>query len=154
MAKQYWLMKSEPDPYSIDWLKKGKKTRWEGVRNYTARNFMRDKMRTGDGVLYYHSSVAVPGVAGLAEITAGPVPDATQFEPKSPYYDPKATPNAPRWFAVEVSFRKKAREVIPAMLMRQTPGLERMELFRQGRLSITPVRPEEWKLVTSMKEYW
>jgi len=98
----YWLMKTEPDEFSIDDLKRKKSEPWSGVRNYQARNYMRDGMRKGDGVLFYHSSCAVPGVAGVARVASGPYPDATQFDPQSHYYDPKATPEQPRWISVDV----------------------------------------------------
>ena len=145
----YWLMKSEPDEFSIDDLVKAPKktTAWFGVRNYQARNYMRDHMRVGDGVLFYHSSCPEPGVAGVAEVTAQAYPDATQFDRKSPYFDPKAMRDAPRWFNVDVTFVEKLRLVSLAEL-RSHPELERMRILQRGnRLSITPVDPAEWAFV-------
>jgi predicted RNA-binding protein with PUA-like domain len=144
-----WLMKSEPDEFSIDDLAKAPRrtTPWFGVRNYQARNFMRDGMRVGDRAFFYHSSCPEPGVAGIVEIARLAYPDATQFDPKSAYYDPKSTRDAPRWVNVDVKLVRKTRLVTVAML-RETPGLEDMVTLRRGnRLSITPVTPAEWRIV-------
>ncbi|MES2202449.1 MAG: EVE domain-containing protein [candidate division FCPU426 bacterium] len=154
MAKRYWLLKSEPDVFSIDDLKKKKVIPWDGVRNYTARNFMRDGIKKGDGILIYHSSCAVPGVAGLAEAASDGVPDPTQFDPKSKYFDAKALPNAPRWFLVKVAYKKTARRLIPLSLIKDMRGLESMVLLRQGRLSVQPVSPSEWDLITRLEGSW
>jgi len=146
---RYWLMKSEPDEFSIDDLAaaKGRTTPWFGVRNYQARNFMRDQMRVGDRAFFYHSSCPEPGIAGVAEVTAQAYPDATQFDRKSPYFDPKAMRDAPRWFNVDVTFVEKLRLVSLAEL-RSHPELERMRILQRGnRLSITPVDPAEWAFV-------
>jgi predicted RNA-binding protein with PUA-like domain len=146
---RYWLMKSEPDEFSIDDLAaaKGRTTPWFGVRNYQARNFMRDQMRVGDRAFFYHSSCPEPGIAGVAEVSAQAYPDATQFDKKSPYFDPKATRDAPRWFNVDVTFVEKLRLVSLAEL-RSHPELERMRILQRGnRLSITPVDPAEWAFV-------
>jgi predicted RNA-binding protein with PUA-like domain len=143
-------MKSEPDECSIDDVlaSPGRSTPWSGVRNYQARNFMRDRMRTGDGVLFYHSSCAEPGIAGLAEVAGPAYPDATQFERSSPYYDPNAKPDAPRWFNVEVRALRKTR-LVPLAELRKHKALARMRLLRPGnRLSITPVSAAEWKYIT------
>jgi predicted RNA-binding protein with PUA-like domain len=148
-AMSYWLMKIEPDECSIDDLARrpGGTVPWTGVRNYRARNYMRDEMRVGDGVLYYHSSCPEPGVAGLAEVASAPYPDETQFDPASAYYDPKATREAPRWQHVDVRFVKKTR-LLPLAEMRQRPELAGMALLKPGnRLSITPVSPTEWQAV-------
>jgi predicted RNA-binding protein with PUA-like domain len=145
----YWLMKSEPDEFSIDDLVKAPKqtTSWFGVRNYVARNFMRDTMRIGDGVLFYHSSCAVPGIAGLAKVSSKPHPDASQFDRKSPYYDPKAKREDPRWMLVDVKLAKKTR-VMPLEEMRSYPELAGMITLKRGnRLSITPVTDSEWKFI-------
>ena len=145
----YWLMKSEPDEFSIDDLVRapGKTTPWFGVRNYQARNYMRDAMRVGDGVLFYHSSCEVPGIAGLAEVTSAPHPDETQFDPKSPYFDPKATRADPRWMLVDVKLVRKTR-LLSLDELRQRPGLADMVILRRGnRLSVTPVTPSEWKAI-------
>jgi predicted RNA-binding protein with PUA-like domain len=145
----FWLMKSEPDEFSIDDLVKAPKqsTAWFGVRNYTARNFMRDSMRLGDGVLFYHSSCPEPGIAGLAKVASTPYPDDSQFDRKSPYYDPKAKREAPRWMLVDVKLARKTR-LMPLAEMRTYPELEDMITLRRGnRLSITPVTPAEWKFI-------
>ena len=149
---QYWLMKSEPDEFSIDDLAKAKNhtTPWFGVRNYQARNYMRDAMHVGDRALFYHSSCPEPGIAGIVEISRGAYPDTTQFDPKSPYFDAKATRAAPRWVHVEVKLVRKTRLVLLAEL-RETPGLADMVTLRRGnRLSITPVTPAEWKIVEKL----
>ena len=146
---RYWLMKSEPDEFSIDDLAaaKGRTMPWFGVRNYQARNFMRDQMRVGDRAFFYHSSCPEPGIAGVAEVTAQAYPDATQFDRKSPYFDPKAMRDAPRWFNVDVTFVEKLRLVSLAEL-RSHPELERMRILQRGnRLSITPIDPAEWAFV-------
>jgi predicted RNA-binding protein with PUA-like domain len=148
----FWLMKSEPAECSIDDLAaaRGQTVPWFGVRNYQARNFMRDTMRIGDGVLFYHSSCAEPGVAGLAEVASTPYPDATQFDAKSPYFDPKSQPDAPRWQLVDVRLRRKTA-LLPLRRMRELPQLQSMALLRPGsRLSITPVTPAEWKAVVAL----
>jgi len=145
----YWLMKSEPDEFSIDDLVRAprKTTPWFGVRNYQARNYMRDAMRVGDGVLFYHSSCEVPGIAGLAEVASAPHPDETQFDPKSPYFDPKSTRENPRWMLVDVKLVKKTR-LLPLEELRQRPELADMVILRRGnRLSVTPVTPAEWKAI-------
>ena len=151
----YWLMKSEPDDVSIDdvMAAPAQTVGWYGVRNYQARNFMRDAMRPGDGVLFYHSSCAEPGVAGIAEIVGTPYPDATQFDPASPYYDPKATPEQPRWIGIDVKGIRKTR-LLSIKEMRADPALEHMRLLQKGsRLSITPVEPSEWRhIVALLKE--
>lgn len=144
----YWLMKSEPEECSIDDLVRLGRVPWTGVRNYQARNFMRDQMRVGDGVLFYHSSCPEPGVAGLAEVACTAYPDETQFDPKSKYFDPKATREQPRWLHVDVKLVRKTR-LLPLAQMRDTPGLESMRLLQRGnRLSITPVSAAEWRVVT------
>ena len=147
---RYWLMKSEPDECSIDdaLAAPGRRTPWSGVRNYQARNFMRDAMRIGDGVLFYHSSCAEPGVAGIAEVASAAYPDATQFDRSSPYYDAKSKDTAPRWFNVEVRALRKTR-LLSLAKMRTLKPLAGMWLLRPGsRLSITPVTPAEWNTIT------
>ncbi|KQZ43505.1 EVE domain-containing protein [Duganella sp. Root1480D1] len=149
---QYWLMKSEPDEVSIDDVMsaKGKTVPWFGVRNYQARNFMRDAMKVGDGVLFYHSSCPEPGIAGIAEVVSGPYPDATQFDPKSHYYDAKATQEQPRWISVDVKGVRKTR-LLSLAEMRSLPQLEDMVVLQKGsRLSITPVTPAQWKHVMAL----
>jgi len=149
---QYWLMKSEPDEVSIDDVMsaKGKTVPWFGVRNYQARNFMRDAMKVGDGVLFYHSSCPEPGIAGIAEVVSGPYPDATQFDPKSHYFDAKATQEQPRWISVDVKGVRKTR-LLSLAEMRTLPQLEGMVVLQKGsRLSITPVTPAQWKHVMAL----
>jgi predicted RNA-binding protein with PUA-like domain len=146
---KYWLMKSEPDECSIDDVLAAPRrtTAWSGVRNYQARNFMRDEMRVGDGVLFYHSSCEEPGIAGLAEVASAAYPDATQFNRKSPYFDPKSVKDSPRWFNVDVRAVRKTRLVPLAELRRHKP-LAGMRLLRPGnRLSITPVSEAQWKYI-------
>ncbi|MFN3860177.1 MAG: EVE domain-containing protein [Roseateles sp.] len=143
----YWLMKSEPDEVSILDLQQAGTLPWTGVRNYQARNFMRDDMRIGDGVLFYHSSCAEPGIAGLAEVCSAPYPDATQFDPASRYHDPKSRPDAPRWVHVDVRWRETTR-LLSLKEMRAAPELASMRVLQRGsRLSITPVTPAEWQAV-------
>ena len=149
---RYWLMKSEPSEVSIDDLEAapGQVLPWTGVRNYQARNFMRDDMRVGDGVLFYHSSCPEPGVAGLARIAGAPCPDPTQFDPADHYYDPKSTPDKPRWVQIDVTLVRKTR-LLPLREMRSAPGLATMRVLATGnRLSITPVTPEEWRAVNRL----
>ncbi len=150
MAVQYWLMKSEPDEFSIDDLagSAGRTAPWTGVRNYQARNFMRDGMKVGDRVFFYHSSCPEPGIAGIAEIARAAYPDATQFDRRSPYYDAAATRAAPRWLNVDVRFVAKTPFVHLAAL-REHRALAKMRVLQRGsRLSITPVTPAEWAFVT------
>ena len=145
-------MKSEPDEFSIDDLVRAKRqtTPWIGVRNYQARNFMRDGMSVGDRAFFYHSSCPEPGIAGIVEIASAAYPDATQFDARSPYYDAKATRAAPRWLHVDVKLVKKTR-LVPLDELRATRGLEDMVTLRRGnRLSITPVTPAEWKVVEKL----
>lgn len=150
-TKQFWLMKSEPSEYSIDDLARDKRTPWVGVRNYQARNFMRDQMRPGDAVLFYHSSCPEPGVAGVAKIVGTPYPDATQFDPKSQYYDPKATHEKPRWFLADVKFVRRFRSVISLGALRREKSFESLIILRPGnRLSITPVTRKEFEAVVSL----
>ena len=147
---RYWLMKSEPDEFSIDDLAAAPKqtTPWFGVRNYQARNFMRDQMQVGDRAFFYHSSCPEPGIAGVAEVAGAAYPDATQFDPKSEYYDAKSTPAAPRWLNVDVRLVEKTPFVHLAEL-RAHPALAAMRTLKPGnRLSITPVTPAEWAFIT------
>jgi predicted RNA-binding protein with PUA-like domain len=149
---QFWLMKSEPAECSIDDLAQAphQTVPWVGVRNYQARNFMRDAMRVGDGVLFYHSSCAEPGVAGLARVASAAYPDATQFDPASPYFDAKVPPAAPRWLHVDVALTRKTR-LLSLREMRQQPALAGMQLLKPGnRLSITPVTADEWAAVLAL----
>ena len=147
---KYWLMKSEPSEVSIDDALRIGAAPWFGVRNYQARNFMRDQMQVGDGVLFYHSSCDEPGVVGIAEVASTPYPDATQFDASSHYYDPKATPENPRWILVDVKAIRKTR-VLSLAEMRANEDLASMVVLQKGsRLSITPVTAAEWKSVLKL----
>jgi len=150
MAKNYWLMKSEPDECSIDDVlaAPGRTVAWTGVRNYQARNFMRDGMRPGDGVLFYHSSCPQPGIAGLARVASHAYPDATQFDRASEYFDAAASAERPRWFNVDVQAVRRLR-LIPLATLRARPELADLAILRRGnRLSITPVTAAQWKFIT------
>ncbi len=147
---RFWLMKSEPDECSIDDAMAAPKQTvpWTGVRNYQARNFMRDQMRIGDGVLFYHSSCPEPGIAGIAQVASGARPDPTQFDPRLDYVDPKSDPDVPRWLLVNVQAMRKTR-LLGLPELRDTPALAGMILLRRGnRLSITPVEKAHWELIT------
>ena len=149
---KYWLMKSEPDECSIDDVlaAPGRITPWSGVRNYQARNFMRDLMKVGDGVLFYHSSCPEPGIAGIAEVASPAYPDQTQFDRKSDYYDKESKKDAPRWYNVDVRALRKTRLLSLSELKKQKP-LARMITLRPGnRLSITPVTEAEWKHIQKL----
>jgi predicted RNA-binding protein with PUA-like domain len=149
---RHWLMKSEPDEFSIDDLVRAPKqtTPWVGVRNYQARNFMRDGMRIGDRAFFYHSSCPEPGIAGIVEISRLAYPDATQFDRKSAYLDPNSTRDAPRWLHVDVKLVGKTR-LVKLPMLRETPGLGDMVVLRHGnRLSITPVTPAQWRIVEKL----
>lgn len=148
----YWLMKSEPGECSIDDLAAAphQTVPWVGVRNYQSRNYMRDQMRVGDGVLFYHSSCPEPGVAGLAEVASAAYPDATQFDAANEYFDPKSSPDAPRWLHVDVRLVRKTR-LLSLREMRDAPALATMLVLRRGnRLSITPVTAAEWQAVNKL----
>jgi predicted RNA-binding protein with PUA-like domain len=140
-----WLMKTEPETFSIDDLKRVRKEPWSGVRGYQARNYMRDEMRVGDTVLFYHSSCPVPGIYGEASVVSLPYPDPTQFDAKSPYYDPKAKKDKPIWYLVDVAFVKKLETPITLAAIRANPKLKTMVILQPGsRLSITPVSEKEF----------
>jgi len=148
----YWLMKSEPEECSVDDVlaMPNATVPWFGVRNYLARNFMRDQMRLQDGVLFYHSSCALPGVVGLAEVASTPYPDATQFDAGSKYFDPKASLEAPRWQLVDVRVTRKTR-ILSLAELRAHAGLTQMILLRRGnRLSITPITAPEWNTILGL----
>ena len=149
---RHWLMKSEPSECSIDDLADApdQALPWVGVRNYQARNFMRDEMRVGDAVLFYHSSCPQPGIAGLAEVSSAAYPDATQFDPASPYFDPKSAPATPRWLHVDVRLVRKTR-LLALTEMRAATSLAGLKVLKRGnRLSITPVTPDEWRAVLAL----
>ena len=152
-TRRYWLMKSEPDAFSIDDLARVGTEPWNGVRNYQARNHMR-QMQVGDGVLFYHSSCEVPGIVGLATVASEAYPDPTQFDPKSDYHDPKSTREDPRWSLVDVRFERKLRRAIPLEeIKRHAEALgEDFALVRRGsRLSVLPVTAAQWKLLLSLE---
>ena len=149
---QYWLMKSEPDEVSIDdaLAAPDATVAWTGVRNYQARNFMRDGMKVGDGVLFYHSSCPEPGIAGIARVASGIKPDPTQFDPKSPYYDAASKKDDPRWLLVDVQALRKTR-LLALTELRANPELADLVVLRKGnRLSITPVEPAHWRVIEKM----
>ena len=152
-ARRYWLMKTEPDAFSIDDLERVGTEPWNGVRNYQARNFMR-QMQVGDGVLFYHSSCEVPGIVGTATITSEAYPDPTQFDRKSDYFDPKSTREDPRWSLVDVAFERKLAHTIPLEEIRQHADRlgEDFSLIRRGsRLSVMPVTASQWKVLLSLE---
>lgn len=149
--KRYWLMKCEPSAYSIDDLERDGTTGWEGVRNYQARNFMRDDMKPGDGVLFYASNAEPSGVAGVAEIGKAGFPDPFAFQKGHRYFDPESDPANPAWYSVEIRFAEKFREVVPLATLKETPGLETMMVTKKGsRLSIQPVTKEEFEIVVRL----
>jgi predicted RNA-binding protein with PUA-like domain len=148
---KYWLMKSEPDVFSIQMLKKVKKEPWDGVRNYQARNFMRDEMKIGDQILFYHSNCDVPGVAGIAEVSKESHPDHTQFDKKSKYFDPKSTKEKPRWMMVEVKFKEAFDEVVSLAQIKEEKKLENMRLVQKGnRLSVMPIEKEHFDYILKL----
>lgn len=144
---KHWLMKSEPDSYSIEDLERDGRTAWTGVRNYQARNLMRDEMSVGDPVLFYHSSSNPPGVVGVARVASEPYGDATALDPRSDYYDEKATEQEPRWYLVDVEFVERFPRTVPLAELKDTEGLEEMVVTQRSRLSVQPVRPEEFEIV-------
>jgi len=151
----YWLIKSEPDAFSIDDLKNspGRKEHWDGIRNYQARNFMRDDMRRGDLAFFYHSSCATPGIVGICEIVSGAYPDHTAFDPTSKYFDAKSDPDSPRWLMVDIKYRRKMKRPISLEEIKQhADRLEGMPLIRRGnRLSIIPVDKAHWDFILSLE---
>lgn len=150
----YWLFKSEPDAFSINDLAKSKKQTaiWDGVRNYQARNYMRDGTRPGDQLFFYHSSCAQPGIVGVAEIASAPYADPSQFNPESPYFDPKATEEIPRWVSVDIKLKEIFDNIVPLTELRNNPKLEGLVLLqRASRLSIIPVAAAHWKAIMAMR---
>jgi len=152
--KRYWLMKSEPDAFSIDDLERVGTEPWNGVRNYQARNFMRDGMQVGDGILFYHSNTKVPGIVGLATVASSAYPDDTQFDPRSDYHDPKSSREEPRWMLVDVAFDRKLRHTITLEEIKQHAEAlgEGFPLVARGnRLSVFPVTAAQWKLLLGLE---
>ncbi|HWU77425.1 MAG TPA: EVE domain-containing protein [Rhodanobacter sp.] len=148
----YWLMKSEPDAFSIDDLKRNKREPWDGVRNYQARNFMRDGMRPGDKVFFYHSNCNPPGIVGIAEVATDAYPDPSQFNPKSKYFDPASSRDKPRWMLVDVKFVKKLKRTITLDELKADEALAEMPLVRKGnRLSVMPVDSTHWKHILGLE---
>ena len=150
MPKNHWLMKSEPDVYSIDDLKRDKITYWDGVRNYQARNFLRDQIKKGDLVFFYHSNAEPSGISGVAEVVKEGYPDPSAFDPKDIHYDPKSKKENPSWFVVEILFMEKFARLIPLEEIRKTKGLEKMVLLKSGRLSVQPVSSPEWNILSKL----
>lgn len=151
----YWLMKSEPESFSIDHLSQRPQQteHWDGVRNYQARNMMRDQMKLGDLAFFYHSNCTPPGIVGIVEIVRESYPDFTCLHPESKYFDPKSTPDSPRWFMVDVRFKEKFDQMITLDELRQHPELTSMQLLRKGsRLSITPLTKSEWQFILSLRQ--
>ncbi|MFO7544963.1 MAG: EVE domain-containing protein [Trueperaceae bacterium] len=148
-----WLVKSEPDAYAYDDLERDGRTAWEGVRNYQARNFMRDEMREGDAVLYYHSSTDAPGVVGVATVASAPYPDPTQFDEASPYYDPKSTPDAPRWVLVDIAPLRRLPRVVTLQELKADARFEGSLLTHRGtRLSVMPMDEAHLRAVEEMAQ--
>ncbi|WP_461521360.1 EVE domain-containing protein [Porticoccus sp.] len=150
----YWLFKSEPDVYGIDSLasEPNQQCLWDGVRNYQARNHLRDRVQPGDQVLFYHSSCGTPGVAGIMEVTKAAYPDPAQLDPENGYYDPKATADNPRWYVVDVKLVRKFSRLLPLSKLKKQPALADMQLFKQGRLSVVPLTKTEWLTILSLEE--
>ena len=147
---KYWLMKSEPDVYSIDDLRRDKTTYWDGVRNFQARNFLRDKIKRGDLAFFYHSNAEPSGIGGIAEVVKEGYPDPTAFDSKDIHYDPKSKKENPSWFVVDIRFVEKFQRLISLEEIRKTPALKEMMLLRQGRLSVQPVSAGEWKIICKL----
>ena len=153
MAKKYWLMKSEPDTFGIGHLQKRPQQTepWDGVRNYQARNMMRDEMQVGDKAFFYHSNCAEPGIVGIVQIVKAGYPDVTALDPESQYFDPKASQDNPRWFRVDVKFEKAFNKTIALTALKQYPQLEGMAVLARGsRLSITPVTEQQWQFILGL----
>lgn len=148
----YWLVKSEPQAFSIDDLKRNKREPWDGVRNYQARNFMRDDMRKGDPVFFYHSNCKDIGIVGIAEVASPAYPDPSQFDPDDPHYDPKSKADNPRWMLVDLKYRRKLRRTIGLEELKSCPELADMALTRKGnRLSVMPVTEAEWNFILTLE---
>ncbi len=149
----YWLMKSEPDAFSIDDLERVGTEPWDGIRNYQVRNMIRDEMQPGDRAFFYHSNTKVPGIVGIMEIVSEARPDHTAFDPDEKYYDPKSDPDKPRWLLVDVKYVRHTKRVIPLTELKADPALEEMPLVRRGnRLSIMPVTEAQWDHILSLED--
>ena len=148
----YWLMKSEPDDYSIDDLERDRRERWDGIRNYQARNMMRDDMKIGDEVFFYHSNCKEPGIVGIMKVASKPYPDPTQFDKNSKYFDPKSAQDNPRWCLVDVEFVRKLARNISLREIKAAKGFDDLILTRKGnRLSIMPIEKKHWKKLLSFE---
>jgi len=148
----YWLMKSEPTSFSIDDLAQVPQEPWDGVRNYQARNMMRDAMQMDDLIFFYHSNCKVPGIVGIAKVASNAYPDPTAFDPTALHYDPKSSPDKPRWFLVEVAFVEKFSEIISLDTLKQCPELAELALVKRGnRLSIMPVTTDQWQAILALR---
>jgi predicted RNA-binding protein with PUA-like domain len=152
MSRRYWLMKSEPEVFSIDHLARAPQqtTFWDGIRNYQARNFLRDDVQVGDGVLFYHSNAAPPAIAGTATVVRAGTPDPTQFDRHDGHFDPAATKEAPRWFGVHLKLDRVFKRPLPLDQLRAIPALGEMPLFKRSRLSVQPVTAAEWKTILAL----
>ncbi len=152
MARRYWLMKSDPDTFGLAHLAaaRNRTTQWDGVRNFQARNYLRDEVAVGDGVLFYHSQSKPPAVVAIARIVRAGYPDPTQFEPAAPGHDPRSTGEKPRWYAVDVQLDRVLARPVSLPEIREAPGLEEMVLVHRGRLSVQPVTAAEWRIVTRL----
>lgn len=151
MPRNYWLMKTEPDKYSIDDLARDKTTYWDGVRNYQVRNFLRDSIKKGDLVFFYHSNAEPSGIAGIAEVVKEGYPDPSAFDKKDIHYDEASDPKDPTWYVVEIKFVKKFKELIPLEKLKKIPALAKMPLLQRGqRLSVQPVSEDQWKIICSL----
>lgn len=151
---KYWLMKSEPSEFGIDDLERrpDRTEGWDGVRNYQARNMMRDEMQPGDGVLFYHSNCETPGIVGIARIVRAAYPDPTAFDPSNKHYDPKSDPASPRWYMVDVRLERKLARTISLAELKSCPRLDGFALLRRGnRLSVMPVEPDQWDFILSLE---
>ncbi len=152
VTMNYWLMKSEPDAYSIDDLERDGREPWDGIRNYQARNMMRDDMKVGDKVFFYHSNCKEPGVVGIMKVASKPYPDPTQFDPDSKYYDSKSNEDEPRWCLVDVGFVRKLKRTVSLAEIKAHPGLDDMILTRKGnRLSVMPVDKAHWDIILGLE---
>lgn len=150
MARRFWLLKSDPATFGLDQLEHSPRRTavWDGVRNYQARNLLRDELRRGDGILFYHSQAAPPAVVGLCEVVRSGYPEPAQFDRRSPLFDPRSTPDEPRWFAIDIRWVARLQREVTLPELRATAGLEQLALLRKGnRLSVQPVRPDEWRLI-------
>jgi predicted RNA-binding protein with PUA-like domain len=157
-SRRYWLFKSEPESYSFDQFERDRRTFWHGVRNYQARNLLRDEIRVGDGVLFYHSNAEPMAIVGIAKVVAAGYPDQSAFDPRSDYHDPDSDPRQPTWFQVDIECVQRLREPLPRERLKQEPALAGMVLLQRGsRLSVQPVAPAEWRRVLELgcvREGW